>query len=170
MCKLANKLTNTRVSLWRCAITCHELNSISLPYFSVSPPLSLSVSISLIVNVIEMCQCDSRHCELGLSLREGNKTIHAALKPHRQSGTISPDVSTRKSYYCLVKAWNENDYLKQVSLTMFTAYPVEMMLKALGLLQDFPREGNRVSAIRSSMTAHCLFFRNKYQYLISHKT
>lgn len=169
MCKLANKLTNT----WLASDAVHQPAmswTVYRSHISPSLPLSLSVSISLIVNVIEMCQCDSRHCELGLSLREGNKTIHAALKPHRQSGTISPDVSTRKSYYCLVKAWNENDYLKQVSLTMFTAYPVEMMLKALGLLQDFPREGNRVSATRSSMTAHCLFFRNKYQYLISHKT
>lgn len=144
---------NTHVSLSHSAWTWCELNC-TAPYFWHA--LSLSVSISLIVNVIEMCQCDRCNRDLRLSLREGNKTIHAALKPHWRSGTISRDVSTRKSYYCLVKAWNQNDYLKQVSLTMFLAYPAEMMLKALVLSQDF-LEGK--STIPNSMTALRLFLK-----------
>lgn len=49
-----------------------------------------------------------------------------------------PILSIHKSYYSLVKAQRKkNDYLKQVSLTMVTAYPAEMMLKALVLSKDF---------------------------------
>lgn len=49
-----------------------------IPYFL--PPVSASISV--IVTVIEMCQCDSDNSELMLNLREGNKIIQAALEPY----------------------------------------------------------------------------------------